>query len=650
MKKKIILISIPAALVLLTAIFYCLIPVIAKSYIEKKIDEIQKEKNITLHVDEIEITKHTLSGKIGINLNGIGVKSNEAKEVFASIDKLHTEVQAWHGFHITRNINELNADTVFLQIVKSGDYCNYPFLHEKGERKTSTGYNERVSALLKQIDKYCPNILSIKKLEIKTDIDSLRNDYSMHKLNIKDKQFNGQLTILKDTTDVVQSRWNLKGAIDKENQTYEGEITLLDTGNEIAGIPLPYHQLKNSDIKFQKAEFIMEVKEATSEHTKLAVSGHIRNLQFYNRFVAKEPILIETTGGDLDLSFFKKSIQIDSTSELQLNEAVMHPFLCYDKNKSQHIIVKVNEQKCNAQKLFSSLPEGLFTIIPQMKVHGNIDYHLLFDCDFANVDNLIFDFGIGSKDHSFGIDKGAELITRFNEPFDYIFYDKHIDEATREEVEVEIVVPIDSTRNPYFCSFSQIPINLTNSILVSEDPSFFWHRGYLKDAIRNAMIADIKAHKMIRGGSTISQQLVKNLFLNRNKVLTRKIEELLLVWMIEDYNMIEKERMFEIYVNIVEWAPQVIGIGHAAEFYFGKKPKELTLNECTYLATLIRSPKSYRYTLDTNGATTANRQAELRFLMDRMKERDLVTSEEAASFNPRVQTHIVSEEQRPTKQ
>ena len=311
MKKKIILISIPAALVILTAIFYFLIPVIAKSYIEKKIDEIQKEKNITLQVNEIEITKHTLSGIIAINLNGISVKSNEAKEAFASIDKLHTEVQAWRGFHITQNINELNADTVFLQIVKSGDYCNYPFLHEKGEKKTSAGYNERVSALLKKIDKYCPNILSIKKLEIKTDIDSLRNDYSMYELNIKDKKFNGLLTILKDTTDVVQSRWNMKGAIDKDNQTYKGEITLLDTGNAIAGLPLPYHKLKNSDIKFQKAEFIMNVKESTSEHTKLAISGHIRNLQFYNRYVAKEPILIETTGGDLDLSFFKKSIQIN---------------------------------------------------------------------------------------------------------------------------------------------------------------------------------------------------------------------------------------------------------------------------------------------------------------------------------------------------
>lgn len=99
--------------------------------------------------------------------------------------------------------------------------------------------------------------------------------------------------------------------------------------------------------------------------------------------------------------------------------------------------------------------------------------------------------------------------------------------------------------------------------------------------------------------------------------------------------------MFEIYINIVEWAPNINGIVEASRFYFDKKPKELTLEESMYLATLIRAPKHYAKTLDETGTVNANRCAEMIFLAKRMLKQERITEEQLNSLNPAVHTVII---------
>jgi len=74
--------------------------------------------------------------------------------------------------------------------------------------------------------------------------------------------------------------------------------------------------------------------------------------------------------------------------------------------------------------------------------------------------------------------------------------------------------------------------------------------------------------------------------------LSRKLEEILLVYLMENNKIVSKERMLEVYFNIIEWGPNVYGIGEASHFYFQKRPSELTLNECLFLADIIPSPKN----------------------------------------------------------
>ncbi|MEG2070977.1 MAG: transglycosylase domain-containing protein, partial [Bacteroidales bacterium] len=135
-------------------------------------------------------------------------------------------------------------------------------------------------------------------------------------------------------------------------------------------------------------------------------------------------------------------------------------------------------------------------------------------------------------------------------------------------------------------------------------------------------------------GSTISMQIVKNLFLSKNKIISRKIEELCLVWLIENNQLIGKERLFEIYVNIIEWAPGIYGVKEAARFYFDKRPEQLTLPESVYLATLVRAPKHYANTVDESGRIRDFRQNEMRFLVQKMLEKGMISQTEYDTFDP----------------
>ncbi len=147
-------------------------------------------------------------------------------------------------------------------------------------------------------------------------------------------------------------------------------------------------------------------------------------------------------------------------------------------------------------------------------------------------------------------------------------------------------------KNPDYVPFSDIPPLVYGAVVVSEDAGFFGHKGVEFREIESAVIDNIESDKpYLRGGSTITQQLVKNLFLTREKTLLRKVKELLLA--IELDAALSKERILEIYLNGIEWGPEIFGIGAASRHYFGKSPSELKVVEAAYLASVIPNPTRY---------------------------------------------------------
>lgn len=146
-------------------------------------------------------------------------------------------------------------------------------------------------------------------------------------------------------------------------------------------------------------------------------------------------------------------------------------------------------------------------------------------------------------------------------------------------------------RNPHWTPYGAIPAALKKAVVASEDANFYSHEGVDYEAIREAIKADWRKGKFVHGGSTITQQLAKNLFLTREKTLVRKVKEFVLARRMDD--ALSKSRILELYLNVVELGPMVYGIGHAANYYFGKPAPALTVRECAFLASMLPGPKVY---------------------------------------------------------
>jgi monofunctional biosynthetic peptidoglycan transglycosylase len=129
------------------------------------------------------------------------------------------------------------------------------------------------------------------------------------------------------------------------------------------------------------------------------------------------------------------------------------------------------------------------------------------------------------------------------------------------------------------------------AVVVSEDWAFYQHKGFDPNQIKEAIREDLEAGAFVRGASTITQQVAKNVFLERDKNLWRKVKELWLALELEQD--VGKRRILETYFNIAEWGEGLFGIKAAAQHYFKKEPSQLTPKEGAFLAMLLPSPKKY---------------------------------------------------------
>jgi monofunctional biosynthetic peptidoglycan transglycosylase len=138
---------------------------------------------------------------------------------------------------------------------------------------------------------------------------------------------------------------------------------------------------------------------------------------------------------------------------------------------------------------------------------------------------------------------------------------------------------------------SKISPYLIKAVLIAEDDKFWRHEGFDYDSIQKAIEKDIQKRKFKFGGSTISQQLAKNLYLSPVKSLWRKGLEAVLTWKLE--RNLSKRRILELYLNVVEWGEGIFGAEAAARHYFGKVSADLTPLEAARLAAVLPNPRKY---------------------------------------------------------
>lgn len=140
--------------------------------------------------------------------------------------------------------------------------------------------------------------------------------------------------------------------------------------------------------------------------------------------------------------------------------------------------------------------------------------------------------------------------------------------------------------------------NLLKAIISMEDGNFFHHKGIDWKELQTTIKTNKRRGRIVRGGSTITMQLAKNLYLNTGRNFYRKAKELLIAFRME--KELTKKAILQNYINAVEWGDGIFGVKRASEFYFHKEPANLTLNECIRLAAVIPSPLIHKPNVNSN--------------------------------------------------
>ena len=207
----------------------------------------------------------------------------------------------------------------------------------------------------------------------------------------------------------------------------------------------------------------------------------------------------------------------------------------------------------------------------------------------------------------------------------------------------EKIANVFQKQNRYYATFDEIPPRIIEALVAIEDTTFFEHSGVNIDAIFRAFIKDVKARKMVEGASTITQQLVKNKLLTREKKLSRKIKEFIYAYKVEQ--ALTKEQILERYLNEIYYGHGYYGIKTAADGYFHKKLSDLTLKEMAVLVGLPKAPSTYAPT--KNYEISMGRANRVISRMHTLGWIDDTTFEKALAENPTVYDDTLTQNKAP---
>jgi hypothetical protein len=227
-----------------------------------------------------------------------------------------------------------------------------------------------------------------------------------------------------------------------------------------------------------------------------------------------------------------------------------------------------------------AIPAGLLQELAAMRLEGTFAGRVRARVDSEHLDDSVLRIDVTDRCRFVEVPPMA-AVTRFQAPFLH-----------------QVLEPDDTTfemeTGPGTAAWTpirEISPFLVHSVLAHEDASFFTHSGFAPWAIRDALVRNLRERRYVLGASTITMQLVKNVFLRREKTLARKVQEVLLTWWVE--SAMTKEQILELYLNVIEYGPQVYGIRNAAAHYFARSPSELSVAESAYLAMILPNPPMF---------------------------------------------------------
>lgn len=553
-----------------------------KSAILKAQEKASREYQIDLSID-----KAYFSGLREVTLENVKVVPQKQDQL-ASIQTLTVSVKILPLLFGNTKIADLGLENASITFIKKDSTSNYDFIFRKKD-STDTSANKEPLNLAKVADRMIhqilfkiPDNMKLRNFVVSYQDDSLQQSLTVPAADIDDGELTSTILVNQN-----QATWYLNGDLKPNKNDLFFQLIAKEKKVEFPLLEKKYGLKLNFDTL---EAHLKKVKWNGKEDFQISASGRIVNLLVNHWRIASNNVIVPNVAIDAEVIIGKDYIELDKNSQATLAKVTAQPYAKFSLNPSKTIALGLEVPETKAQDVFDSFPIGLFESLEGIKVSGTMKYSSDFFLDTENPDSVKLHSSLqesGFKINAFG----KTDFSKINSPFVYTPYEDG--KPVRD-----IIVGPD---NPNYTPLNQISPLLRNAVLTAEDPSFFSHEGFEERSIRASIATNFKEKAFKRGGSTISMQLVKNVFLDREKTIARKVEEMLIVWLIEHNKIVSKERMLEVYLNVIEWGRNVYGISEASHSYFLKKPSELDLGESIFLASIVPSPKNGIYRFNEYG-------------------------------------------------
>jgi len=562
---------------------------------------------------EVKIGSAGFSGLSTVTMKNISVVPKD-RDTLSTISDITVGVKVFPLLFGDVKLAEIKLNDGVFNVVLKDSLTNLDFILKRKKKdsvttKSKVGLGEIANNLLNEVLYKVPDDMEIKNLVFKlNDNDTASLKFLTTTATIDGGDLKSTI-IVNDTV----ATWHVNGEVDAGSKHFD--IMLFADGNK--KIELPYLENKlSTKVSFDTVRTQLKDADYGSDNLKISGSWSIKNLVVNQKRISNENVIVPDAKIDADMLVGENFICLDSTSTIFLKNASVHPYLKYTLSPNKIYEMKINAEEQDAQAIFDAFPVGLFESLEGMQVQGKLKYNLNFYLDTSIPDSVKFDSSLTPTDFKI-LKWGKNDLQKINSDFVYTPY-----EYGKPMRNITI-----GPSNSNFTRLENISQNFKNALLTSEDPSFFRHHGFVEESIRKSIAVNFKEKRFKRGGSTISMQLVKNVFLSRQKTLARKAEEILIVWLIENNKLISKQRMLEVYFNIIEMGQNVYGIGEASRHYFGKSPADLSIGESIFLASIVPKPKAAMYKFMSDGGLKGYMLPYFKFIGGTMARRGLTPAD-----------------------
>lgn len=585
-----------------------------EAFLNKAIQLAQNKAKKSYAID-LQIGKAYFSGFKTVTFEQITAIPDE-KPKLLHIDQLAVGLRLWPLLSGTVKIASLEMRNAGIFLVKQDSIRNYDFLYsDESETPNETQGSTKdlnlasiTHRLINSVLYKIPQEMKLQAFEASYQDDSTSQHIAVPVAIIKSGKLSSTIQV-----NHGEATWQAEGDLDPDREKVYIKLYGKGTPMELPVLKTKYGLTLRLDTLETDLSRI-----SWNNDNELKINGHwgVRNLSLQHWRIAANEVYLPDLFIDASILVGSNYVGIDKETELKVRNFTAHPRVKFQLGNQKILSFGVHTDEMNAQDMFDAFPEGLFENLEGIRVSGKLKYDLDFYLDFSEVDSVRLSSTLSKQ--NFRINSwGKTNLSKINKPFVYTPYEYG------KPMRNIVVGP----ENANFTPIESISPNLKNAVLTAEDPSFYSHQGFVDEAIRTSIVTNLKEKAFKRGGSTISMQLVKNVYLGREKTLARKIEEILMVWLIENNRIVEKDRMFEVYLNVIEWGRNVYGIGEASRYYFSKHPSQLSLGESIYLANIVPKPKSGLYSFQYDGRLKPYLSGYFRLIGNLMARRGLAVSD-----------------------